>query len=404
MNNEVAARIKQVGWGSKSAVLAEHLVHLIQKRIWRPGDKLPSTRTIAADYDVSMETVRSALHELQGRGLIRMRARSGGVVCEPGPRRDDAPAAPRSIAYIRLLESAAPGAPIPVGGDETLAGLERGFLAEDLQMTLVSQRPEGDRRAEALVERLRQMQATLAGAILLRPPSDVRAAACQWLDSANLPWLIVGRCSGHDQANMMYPDYLGMGQMIGRYLAAVGARQVWFLTLPLGPAENHSGVEKMEGLVGGYLQAGAPSPVITPILCRDVDGQTAYVQTRQKLAGGARPDAIVGYGDRMAMGAIRACREAGLRVPQDVAVLGTTGTRHAACFDPPLSVGDQQLSLLTESAVGKLTQMMASGERRVARTVTPVRLILRQSTQLNDAVRTALADDLEQGRATVDQE
>jgi len=403
VRNDVAAKIANAGWGSKSQILTDHMIDMIERRVWQPGAKLPSTRRIAEEYNVSMETVRSAMRELQGRGLIQIRARSGGVVCDAAPTRT-AKVQARTIAYVRLLEASTEQSEPSLAGDEFLAGLERCFLDNGLEITLVSGRPEAPQRELQLVARLEQMMPSLAGVIMLRPPEDVRGAVTKLLDDRRVPWLIVGRCAGDDLNNMVFPDFLHMGQMIGRYLAAIGAERVLFVTRELGPSEHHSGIEKMEGLVGGYLQAGRATPVIAPVFCADVQGQTSYVNVRDYLKDSPGPDAIVGYGDRMAMGAIRACREAGLRVPEDVVVLGTTGVRQAAFFDPPLSVAFQQMAILSRTTADLMLQMRTQKLQRIPVTRTPVKLVLRRTTRVTSEVRAALAIELNAGRAVIEDE
>jgi GntR family transcriptional repressor for pyruvate dehydrogenase complex len=62
------------------AGLVDRLTDLIRRRELRPGDKLPPIRDLATDFGVKAGEVRDALLQAQGRGLVRVVARSGAYV------------------------------------------------------------------------------------------------------------------------------------------------------------------------------------------------------------------------------------------------------------------------------------------------------------------------------------
>lgn len=75
---------------------------------------------------------------------------------------------------------------------------------------------------------------------------------------------------------------------------------------------------------------------------------------------------IVCASDPLALGAIRAARRQGLRVPLDVSVVGLDGSAFMNCIDPPLTTVRQPIEAIGRAAVAMLTAQM-EGFRRSAR-------------------------------------
>jgi len=91
-----------------------------------------------------------------------------------------------------------------------------------------------------------------------------------------------------------------------------------------------------------------------------------------------RPDAIVAITDRLAIWIIEALRERGMRVPQDVAVVGYDDIEAARFVTPPLTTVHQPIGEQTRTAAEMLLDMLA-GRPVAARVVLPTALVLRRS-------------------------
>ena len=82
----------------------------------------------------------------------------------------------------------------------------------------------------------------------------------------------------------------------------------------------------------------------------------------------------------MALGAIRAIREAGLRVPQDIAVIGFDGVPFSALSSPSLSTISQPIGLLGEEATRTLIYLLENDVPQALYKILPVELVVREST------------------------
>lgn len=103
----------------------------------------------------------------------------------------------------------------------------------------------------------------------------------------------------------------------------------------------------------------------------------AYRATKAMLAKGARPDAIFAVSDVIAAGALRALADFGLRVPQDVSVVGFDDIALAAYSHPSLTTVRQDLALGARLLVDKVLACCAN--EIVTSTVIPPQLIVRES-------------------------
>jgi DNA-binding LacI/PurR family transcriptional regulator len=95
--------------------------------------------------------------------------------------------------------------------------------------------------------------------------------------------------------------------------------------------------------------------------------------------GKNRPTAIFAVSDTLAIGAIKGVRGAGLRVPDDVSVIGFDDIAVAAQIDPPLTTVAQPMKELGETAARLLLQRLRDPHARVPGVLLPHQLILRRS-------------------------
>lgn len=121
--------------------------------------------------------------------------------------------------------------------------------------------------------------------------------------------------------------------------------------------------------------------------CVQLEGNTpspevGYVAAQKLLAAGGRFTALFAFNDVSAIGAMRAFNEAGLRMPQDVSIIGFDDVDFAAYQNPPLTTIRQPLRRMGELAAEILLERIAGKERSAQRKIVMVEpeLIVRRST------------------------
>lgn len=160
-----------------------------------------------------------------------------------------------------------------------------------------------------------------------------------------------------------------------QHLLSLGHRRIATIT---GPIDQDNAIARLAGFQAAMLQAGVP--VDDDLVIRAHYGvDQGYEATRVLLTRSAPPTAIFGASDDTAFGAIHALREHGLRVPDDVSVIGFDDLPPAGWADPPLTTIRQPLAQMGSAAVDALVRLR-TGRTPAAHTELSTTLIVRSST------------------------
>lgn len=159
------------------------------------------------------------------------------------------------------------------------------------------------------------------------------------------------------------------------HLLGLGHRTVWHLA---GPKDSYSARRRAAAWFSTLKRAGAPVPAV---LYGDWSADSGYLVGR-KLAEDKDVTAVFVANDNMALGLIKALREAGREVPRDVSVIGYDDTPESGFFHPPLTTVHQDFEQVGRLCVSLLLGQFAQGRRpggEVHSMVTP-QLVEREST------------------------
>ncbi len=164
------------------------------------------------------------------------------------------------------------------------------------------------------------------------------------------------------------------------YLIGLGKRRIAYISAPRRFA---MGRERFNGYVNALKGAGMD---YNPALVRDGDYSpvSGYALMRTLLQQSPRPDAVLCGNDQMAVGAIRAILEAGVSIPDDIAVMGFDNNFPGTLVHPSLSTVSVPKQRMGSEAVELLLWRMQQGEDAPARVVTlETNIIIRESTDKN---------------------
>ena len=172
------------------------------------------------------------------------------------------------------------------------------------------------------------------------------------------------------------PDNVAAAQEAVRHLHELGHRRIAYIH---GHPGNPHAEERLEGYRRGLAEHNLPWDDRLVAVGRFVTpgGHSAMDEL---LARGAEFTAVIAANDYSALGALRRIHEAGLRVPEDIALVGwddLPGTRTA---DPPLTTFNHALYERGRTAIDLLLQQLESGQRDQGEKRTPMRLMIRAST------------------------
>lgn len=257
--------------------------------------------------------------------------------------------------------------------DPFFAGIVRGVSATlaDTDENLVLLTARGTREQEKIGRFVRQGH--VDGVILMSLHSDDLLP--DLLTQAHVPVVFSGRPLDDRPVAYVDADNAGGAEEATRALVELGRRCIGTIT---GPGDMIAGVDRYAGYRTALEAAGLP-------LRTELVAEGDFT-----AAGGARAmsellervpdlDAVFCASDLMAVGALRVLREAGRRIPEDVAVIGFDDTAVAESADPPLTTVAQPLEDMSRLMTELLLEQIggAEGEPRVE--ICPTKLVRRQS-------------------------
>jgi DNA-binding LacI/PurR family transcriptional regulator len=163
------------------------------------------------------------------------------------------------------------------------------------------------------------------------------------------------------------------GRLATEHLLSLGHTRVAHIS---GPPSWRPALQREEGWRAALAEAGLPA--IDP-LRGDWSARSGYEAAQQMLLRSPGVTAVFAGNDAMAIGAIRAFAEAGLRVPHDVAIVGFDDLPESGFQMVPLSTVRQNFELVASLSVEQLVRAIEGGPSEQRDTVVPCRLVVRSS-------------------------
>jgi LacI family transcriptional regulator len=195
----------------------------------------------------------------------------------------------------------------------------------------------------------------------------------QALSDGDLPFMLVGRHPTDTHASYVDADNIGGAREAVTHLLRLGRVRVATIT---GPHNVIAGADRLAGYQAALRDRGLmPDPSL--IVEGDFSEVGGYRAMQQLLT--RRPDAVFAASDMMAIGALRALREAGLRVPEDVALVGFDDVPQSARTEPPLTTVRQPIYRLGATTVDSLLDLIQYPDSSPRRIVLPTELVVRAS-------------------------
>ncbi|MGV3616624.1 MAG: LacI family DNA-binding transcriptional regulator [Fimbriimonas sp.] len=221
---------------------------------------------------------------------------------------------------------------------------------------------EGDRAVRA-IDRL------VAGIVFVSPPADTELyGECE---SQGIPYATILAGPDGGPFTIDSDDYAG-GLLATRHLVGLGHRRIAHLG-------GTAGVVTTEPRLRGYLDALGEADLEPLALKGEFTRASGYENTRSLLQGKAGPTAVFAANDLAAHGAIDAITEAGLSVPNDVAVVGYDDTWYATITRPTLTSVCMDVPAIGRHAAEAILNSLEGGESAPRHLRLPVSLSVRES-------------------------
>jgi DNA-binding LacI/PurR family transcriptional regulator len=168
-----------------------------------------------------------------------------------------------------------------------------------------------------------------------------------------------------------------MARVATEHLLDLGHATVHHLA---GPRRWFSAADRLAGWRAALAAHGRTEP---PVLQGDWSAASGYAAGRELIASGEDVTAVFAANDDMAIGLIRALTEAGLRVPDDVSVVGFDDVPVAVYVTPPLTTVRQPFDAVAQEGLKRLVHAIENpNEDPLPPSDPPVDLIVRSSTSV----------------------
>jgi len=213
---------------------------------------------------------------------------------------------------------------------------------------------------------------------VIATPIGSAGQAIRALLDQNVPVVILDRDLPSFKVNKVFSDHRQGGMLAAQHLLDLGHRDIAILS----PSDDAASVvERIAGALSVFTQHGVQPQVVKA--GRDERGDyyaRGYALGKQLLESGKRPTAIFALMDVMAVGVLRAAAELGLRVPQDLSVIGFDDIPLARQSVPALTTIRQPTDDMAKVAVETLLAYLGDRDRAPQTHVLPTQLIVREST------------------------
>jgi LacI family transcriptional regulator len=207
------------------------------------------------------------------------------------------------------------------------------------------------------------------------------------IEERKIPYVLIDRRLAGLSANFVGVNDQRAGELATDHLYEAGCRRIAHIR---GPKVT-TAAGRAKGYRRSLLRHGLDAPadyVAIEDMC-DMSGErSGYDEMTKLLKVSPRPDGVFCYNDPSAMGAMQAILDAGLRIPEDIAIIGCGNVRYAQFLRVPLSSVDQN-SAGIGSRAGKLAIVLIESKSAPEATSISLepRVIARASTARTERLR-----------------
>jgi LacI family transcriptional regulator len=246
-----------------------------------------------------------------------------------------------------------------------VAARDAGLL---LLLTNTDQRPDEEARVVSML-----LQRQVDG--MLAIPAGTCADTARLCRDAGVPLVIVDRRpETPGSIDVVRADAEGGAYALGKLLAGLGHEHVAVIT---GPEYVPTAVDRAAGFSKALEEEGLPPPVI---LHGDFSLESGHEMTQQLMQHEPRPTAIFAANNFLAIGTQHAVEEMGLRVPEDVALVGLDDLPTEMVTFPFLTVAAQPAEEMGRQAVDLLLKRIKEPDAAPEEILLPTELTVRRSS------------------------
>lgn len=253
---------------------------------------------------------------------------------------------------------------------EVLNGIEEAAREKNYHIILANTQRDYQKEEEVI----NLLLAKRVDGLLITPVQD-RDDDIKNLIDANIPFVVVGRDFENIEVDAVYNDEVKGGFLATEYLIKKGHKKIASINgfLHKSPAKG-----RLEGYKKALKKYGIPFDDAL-VTVGDIDVKDGYERTKQLLEKGLNFTAIFAYNDMMAFGAMQAIKEKGLRIPEDIGLVGYDDIPFASLISPPLTTIRLKKQDLGVESVKLLLSRINGNRKKTKKVMLGVELQIRES-------------------------
>lgn len=332
-----------------------------------------TSQDVANLAGVSRTTVSFVLNDVKGLNIsteTRQRVRAAAESLSYVPDARAQALAGRRAKAIGLVMTRSPH---HIATDAFLPQIIGGMIevVQNHKLRLLIEYVEVEHQDRAYLELARAKH--IDGMILFTPRLD--DAGLKKLEQVDIPTVMMGQLEGSNFYSVDV-DNVAAAQKAVQYLLELGHTQI--ACISNAPPSYAASPDRVSGYRKALIAAGL-TPDERLIRYADFDPQSGYAQMKSLLADGKHFTAVFVASDNVAMGAKAALREAGLRIPEDISLVGFDDIPWAQYADPPLTTVHFQAQELARRACLVLMDLLQGREPEAKQQIIDTELVIRKS-------------------------
>lgn len=324
------------------------------------------SRDVAADLGVSQATVSRALRDdptVAEKTRLRVKEAASRLGYVPNDRgRSLKNERTHRVAFVADLDNPLWAMLVAQAHDELA---EHGYT-----MTLLAERGDPVKMSTYLAS------GWADGVVITSVRLDAQLP--EMLSRRGVPFVLVNRIIDGTAADAVVADNVHGGHLAAQLLIAAGHTRIGAL---FGPQETSTGRDRESGFRAGLAQGGLSLPD-SRVRHGEFDHAYGRGALTSLLRGRYRPTAVFCTNDIIAMGAVNAAHELGLRIPDDIALTGFDDLEQAAWPVYDLTTIKVPFDAMLRSAIGMLLGRLAGNDSPARVDVHPVAPVLRRTHRL----------------------
>ena len=354
--------------------LCDQISWLISTGELKSGEHLPPIRSAANRLGIHMHTVRSSYHLLAQRELVSIRPGKGTVVLSYLPLTQKAvDQNPASHLIGILIPNLTPFYAEFLNGAEQAAKEDHYFI----MVVKIGENPN-------LVEKYLDLLIAKNIDGVINSSLGFSHEFQKKLDDGEiiLPFPIVYADVPSHSHSAVQLDSAGAAYQAAVHLLEHGHNSIGLINVP---QEWPLGNEIYKGFQDGLRARGGEAGQLFIRTVTDLSLEAGYQAGLMLINSGLKPTAVFAVSDSLAIGAIRAFKDQGLKVPKDMAVMGYNDLEIASLVEPALtSVSAPACDLGTQS-VNMLLRLIGTRQKICENITLPTQLVIRRSCGCSSA-------------------